>query len=36
MLKLFTVAGFALAAQTSAQVMSPAPLPQPDASLWEI
>jgi len=33
MLRLITVAGFALSIATSAQGMSPAPLPQPDNKL---
>jgi len=36
MLRLFAVAGFALAVTTSAQAITPAPLPQPDGmvSAW--
>jgi hypothetical protein len=34
MLRLFAVAGFALAVTTSAQAITPAPLPQPDGIDW--
>jgi hypothetical protein len=36
MLRLFAVAGFALAVTTSAQAMSPAPLPQPDGMITQV
>ena len=36
MLRLFTVAGFALAVATSAQAMSPAPLTQPDGMITQV
>ena len=36
MLRLITVAGFALSIATSAQGMSPAPLPQPDNMVTQI
>jgi hypothetical protein len=35
MLRLFAVAGFALAIATSAQAITPAPIPQPDGSAWK-
>jgi hypothetical protein len=36
MLRLFTVAGFALAVATSAHAMSPAPLTQPDGMITQV
>ncbi len=35
MLKLIAVAGFALAVATSAQAMTPAPIPQPDSVMTQ-
>ena len=36
MLRLFAVAGFALAVTTSAQAITPAPLPQPDGMITQV
>src|SRR5215831_19570059 len=36
MLRLFAVAGFALAVTTSAQAITPAPLPQPDDMITQV
>jgi hypothetical protein len=36
MLRLIAVAGFALSAATSAQAMTPAPLPQPDDMITQV
>jgi len=36
MLKLFAVAGFALAVTTSAQAITPAPIPQPDGMITQV
>jgi hypothetical protein len=36
MLRLFAVAGFALVATTSAQAITPAPLPQPDGMITQV
>jgi hypothetical protein len=36
MLRLIAVAGFALSVATSAQGMTPAPLPQPDAMVTQV
>jgi hypothetical protein len=36
MLRLIAVAGFALAVATSAQAMTPAPIPQPDGMITQV
>jgi hypothetical protein len=36
MLRLFAVAGFALAVTTSAQAITPAPIPQPDGMITQV
>ena len=36
MLRLVAVAGFALAVATSAQAMTPAPIPQPDGVITQV
>ena len=36
MLRLIAVAGFALAVATSAQAMTPAPIPQPDGVITQV
>jgi hypothetical protein len=36
MLRLFAVAGFALAVTASAQAITPAPLPQPDGMITQV
>ena len=36
MLRLFAVAGFALALTTSAQAITPAPIPQPDGMITQV
>jgi hypothetical protein len=36
MLRLIAVAGFALAVTTSAQAITPAPIPQPDGMLTQV
>ena len=36
MLRLFAVAGFALAVTTSAQAITPAPIPQPDGMISQV
>ena len=36
MIRLIAVAGFALAVATSAQALSPAPLPQPDGMITQV
>ena len=36
MIRLIAVAGFALALATSAQAMTPAPIPQPDGMITQI
>lgn len=36
MIRLIAVAGFALAVATSAQAMTPAPIPQPDGMIMQV
>jgi len=36
MIRLIAVAGFALAVTTSAQAMTPAPIPQPDGMITQV
>jgi hypothetical protein len=36
MLRMFAVAGFALAVTTSAQAITPAPIPQPDGMITQV
>ena len=36
MIRLIAVAGFALAVATSAQAMTPAPIPQPDGMITQV
>ena len=36
MIRLIAVAGFALAVATSAEAMTPAPIPQPDAMITQV
>jgi hypothetical protein len=36
MLRLIAVAGFALAVTTSAQAITPAPIPQPDSMITQV
>jgi hypothetical protein len=36
MLRLIAVAGFAVAVATSAQAMTPAPIPQPDSMITQV
>jgi hypothetical protein len=36
MIRLIAVAGFALAVATSAQAMTPAPIPQPDGMITKV
>ena len=36
MLRLFAVAGFALAVRTSGQAITPAPIPQPDGMITQV